>query len=132
MYHRRISLNSLFGFMLLSSFCLLSGCSNQTKDHYYWGSYENHIYNMYIRPDKSPPLIQIQQLSQDIQSAQLKNKPIAPGVYAHLGFMYAAVGDKSKAKEAFNKERALYPESNILIDGMLKRSELNQNKESSQ
>lgn len=103
---------------------ILSGCETTGHDQYYWGSYENLLYTMYLEPGKAPPSLQISKLEKDIQKATSRGKVVPPGVYAHLGLMYAANGNIASSVEAFNTEKTLYPESQVLIDGMLKRAAL--------
>lgn len=100
---------------------LLSGCSSN-NNQYYWGEYEALVYQTHIEPGEATPRVQIEKLLADIQQAENVNKPVLPGVYAHLGLMYAANGDKSLALESLNKEKALFPESAVFIDGLIKRS----------
>jgi len=99
----------------------LSGCATN-KSQYYWGEYENLVYQTHINPEEAPPIIQIEKLQVDIQKAEAANKAIPPGLYAHLGLMYAANGDKSLALDSLNKEKALFPESTKFIDGLINRS----------
>jgi len=106
--------------LLTGIFVLLVGC--QTQDIYYWGSYESQLYNMYNKPGKATPTVQIEQLTRDIQQANNKGKPVPPGLYAHLGFMYSIEGKTEKAFAAFNEEKQRFPESAALIDGMLERA----------
>ncbi len=103
---------------------VIIGCES-TSSLYYWGSYESLIYEMYHKPGKAPPEVQIQKLQRDIQYAQSKGYKIAPGIYAHLGFMYAALGNKTAAEESFQREKALYPEAAVLLDGMMERANAN-------
>ena len=100
----------------------LTGC-NANQEIYHWGGYQNSIYNMYVNPGESTPAIQIDQLSTDIQQAQNKGKRVPPGLYAHLGMMYAAEGMSLRAKEALLKEKELYPESHTLVDTLLANME---------
>lgn len=109
---------------------LLAGCASN-KNLYYWGHYEPLIYDMYVKPGKADPGTQIEKLTGDIQKAQGRDKTIPPGVYAHLGFMYAIQGNLGRAEEAFNEEKALYPESVVFIDGMMDRA-IKINKENQQ
>lgn len=97
------------------------GCETSSS-LYYWGSYESLLYDMYHKPGSAIPEIQIQKLRRDIQVAESRGYKVAPGIYAHLGFMYAALGNKSAAEESFNREKALYPESAVMLDGMIERS----------
>lgn len=100
---------------------LISGCaSNDTQ--YYWGEYENLVYKTYHAPGDVPPMAQIEILQTDIEKAEVVGKPVPPGVYAHLGLMYAASGNSELALAALTKEKELFPESAIFIDGLIQRS----------
>jgi hypothetical protein len=100
---------------------LFSGCaSNDTQ--YYWGEYENLVYKTHHTPAEVPPSFQIELLQTDIEKAEAAGKPIPPGVYAHLGLMYAANGNKELALVSLTKEKELFPESTRFIDGLIKRS----------
>ena len=101
---------------------LLSGCINKRPDYYYWGSYEQLLLDMYNKPGAADAALQIQQLTEDIQKAESLGKPLPPGIYAHLGFMYAIQGQVTQSQAAFNEEKARYPESKSFIDGMQKRA----------
>lgn len=108
-------------FLFLLAMSFLAGCAT-VNQQYYWNSYEGLIYDMYNKPGKATPDVQIDKLTRDIQKAESVGRPTPPGVYAHLGFMYAAQGNMEKAEAAFNEEKTLYPESEVLINGMLERS----------
>ncbi|MGB1907534.1 MAG: DUF4810 domain-containing protein [Spongiibacter sp.] len=97
-----------------------TACATQ-NEMYYWGDYEELIYDMYIKPGEAPPDLQIQKLTEDIQRAQDNGKRVPPGLYGHLGYMYTIVGNLPQAATAFSQEKALYPESAVLIDGFLAR-----------
>jgi hypothetical protein len=109
--------------LIVVIFCFLaSGCVTPPKVHYYWGNYEALLLNMYVEPGAADPFTQIEQLSVDIQQAENTGKPVPPGLYAHLGMMYALNGNASLAEAAFYKEQDFFPESEVLIDGMMARS----------
>ena len=101
---------------------LLAACETTSSSLYYWGDYEQLLYDMYNKPGNALPEMQIDQLSADIERAQHEGKNIAPGVHAHLGLMYASIGNMPAAEAAFNNEKRLFPESAILLDGMLQRA----------
>lgn len=107
--------------LFLLSF-LMTACATN-KDMYYWGAYQKILYEMNVKPGSVDALAQIEKLTSDIEQADANGLPVAPGVYAHLGMMYASNGDLPLAKAAFTKEKNLYPESSVLVDGMLERSE---------
>jgi len=112
-----------FVYSIAYCFCVmsLSGCVSN-NNQYYWGEYETLVYKTHIEPGDVPPLVQIEQIQADIQQAEAVNKPVLPGVYAHLGLMYAATGEKSMALASLNKEKELFPESSVFIDGLIERS----------
>ncbi len=106
----------------LSLVLLLVGCANN-QTMYHWGNYEQLVYDMYKNPGEATPDQQLDTLRKDIEIAASKGKPVPPGVYAHMGMLYASIGDSEQAKQALNEELAHYPESAIFVDGMLNRLE---------
>ena len=96
---------------------LTTGCAS--NQHYYWGEYEGLVYKMYNKPGQATPAAQVDLLTRDIEKAQAAGKPIPPGVYAHLGYMHVIQGNVDQSKTAFFQEKALYPESTVLMDKML-------------
>lgn len=112
----------------LLAVCLFFTACETTQSLYYWGDYENLVYDMYNKPGKAPPELQIDKLTQDIEQAESSGRKIAPGIHAHLGMMYAAAGNMAAAEAAFNNEKRLYPESATLLDGMLQRAYENKKK----
>ena len=108
-------------FILTLLTAVMTGCVT-TTEKYYWGSYEHLLYDMYNKPGSADPGLQIDQLTQDIQRSQDAGKLVPPGVHAHLGFMYALVGNAEQSHAAFLQEKNLFPESAVLIDGMIERA----------
>ena len=98
-----------------------TGCVS-TSTLYHWGSYERLLYSMYSEPGSADATTQIQALTTDIQKAHDMGKKVAPGIHAHLGMMYASQGKVEQALAAFNMEKVLYPESLVLIEGMMMRA----------
>lgn len=109
--------------VLISSLAVLYGCAGKSN-LYYWGEYEPIIYDMYVNPGKADAHTQIAKLTTTIQRAQNSERQVPPGLYAHLGMIYAQIGDPGTAVEAFLAEKELYPESAFFIDGIMKRSKL--------
>lgn len=99
----------------------LAGCSTTDKSTFYWGSYEDLVYEMYVEPGSADATTQIDKLTTTIQEAKAKGKPVAPGIHAHLGYMYALEGNVAQSKAEFLTEETMYPESHTLIDGMMNR-----------
>jgi len=114
--------------LALLGMVLTAGCA-ANKDLYYWGDYEQLIQNAYIKPGSADTGTQIEKLTADIQKAAATGKKVPPGIYAHLGFLYALEGKDSQSKAAFKQEMDLYPESRTLIEGMLQRAGQNGEKQ---
>jgi len=76
---------------------------------------------MYVEPGSADSSLQILQLNEDIEMAESSGKPVPPGVYAHLGFMYAIEGSVTASNDAFSEEKIRFPESAVFIDGMMDR-----------
>ncbi len=96
---------------------VLMGC--QPSDHYYWGHYEDLVYLSYADPGKVTPELEAQTLEGDIQQAAAANKPVPPGLHAHLGNLYFELGKADLARREFETEKQLFPESATLMDRML-------------
>jgi len=112
--------------IVLAVVIFVSGCATRSPQLYQWGSYEGLVYDMYTHPGKAEPGVQIIKLSEDIQRASAEGKRVAPGIHAHLGYMYLIQGNSDSAVAEFTLERELYPESTVFIDGMLNRLSQNQ------
>lgn len=95
----------------------LAGC--QSGEHYYWGHYEDLVYVSYADPGKITPESEAQMLEQDIRDAGGANKPVPPGVHAHLGNVYFQLGKLDLAQREFETEKQLYPESAVLMNRMI-------------
>lgn len=104
----------------LTGVLALTGCANRTST-FYWGDYEQLIYDMYIEPGSADATTQIQKLTETIEEAQANGQSIAPGIHAHLGYMYALQGNTAQSISEFQIEKSLFPESSVLIDGMMNR-----------
>lgn len=92
-----------------------SGCA--TKESIYaWGSYEEQLYLMYKKPEQAAAEAQIERLEADLELARAEDKPLPPGMRAHMGFMYFQLGRYDEAKQAFEAEKVAFPESSRLMD----------------
>ncbi len=93
---------------------LLTGCAKQ--EIFYWGNYENTLFERYIENDNSQTEIHLQALIQDAQNA---NRRVPPGVYADYGVILYKQGKEGKAISFFDQEKKLYPESSILMNKLI-------------
>jgi hypothetical protein len=119
---------NLWRTLALLGIFLMAGCATK-QEIYYWGEYEQLIHDAYIKPGSADSATQIEKLNADIQKAEAMGKKVAPGIYAHLGFLYAVEGKDSQSKAAFRQEETLYPESTVFIEGMLNRARQNEEKQ---
>lgn len=101
--------------------CLvLTGCQT-TKPLYHYGSYQSNLYQHFNQEETGVPE-QIEQLELTIQQAAKKQLNVAPGIYAHLGYLYLQVGQVDTGLTYLTKEKELYPESATFIDFLLKNA----------
>ena len=101
----------------------MTGCVTTTSGLYYWGEYENVLHTQLTKPDKMTARRQVEILERDITQATQLGQKVAPGVYAQLGLALAELGQRDGAKAAFDREIILYPESAILLKGMMQRGD---------
>ncbi len=95
---------------------LLAGCT--PPDLFYWGGYEDSLYERYVENDTGQTEAHLQE---SIAEAQRGNQRVPPGLYADYGFMLYKHGDKSAAINFFDKEKKLYPESSLLMTKLIDR-----------
>ncbi len=100
---------------------LIAGCGTVDQT-YSWGRYEALLYDMYRRPGKADPSVQIAQLNEDIERAHGRGSAVPPGVHAHLGYMLYLQGNLAAAQREFETENRLYPESAVLMERLSGRA----------
>jgi hypothetical protein len=101
------------------SLILLSGCASQPKTLYYWGDYQNNVYEYLNEPGGGDTAKQIESLEAGVQKATSLNMALPPGYHAQLGLLYFSQGDIDRAIEQLTLEKTKYPESTTFIDGLL-------------
>ena len=101
---------------------LLGGCAPGPKPLYTWGEYQPSLY-AYYQKDTETTQEQIAALHKTLEEAQAKNSPVPPGFHAHLGLLYATLGDGEQARQEFIQEKELFPESGQYMDFLLRRKE---------
>lgn len=95
-------------FITLSA-ALVVACSSEPNTMYYWGNYNDVVYDYYNQ--KGDLTVQEQALIDIISRAKEKGKPVGPGVYGYLGFIQLKQGKQADARNSFAQEKALYSES---------------------
>ena len=99
----------------------LSGCG--APPLYYWGHYEELVYDMYAKPGKATPSVQVERLSHDVEYAAANGLRVAPGVHLHLGYMYFLEGNAAAARQELETEKQLFPEATVFVDRLLAKME---------
>lgn len=105
---------------------LLGGCA--PPGLFYWGEYENSLYERYVENDNGHTEAHLQE---SFAEAQKTNQRVSPGLHADYGFMLYKRGDKSGAINFFDKEKKLYPESSLLMTKLIDRVNQQNNPEQS-
>ena len=103
--------------LLALSVLALPGCAPRSL--YHWGHYEELVYDMYTRPGKADPAVQVERLSRDVEEAQAQGERVPPGVHLHLGYMYFLQGNAAAARQELETEKQLFPESTVFVDRLL-------------
>ncbi len=103
---------------------LLCGCATPTL--YEWGNYDEWLYENYENPKNDEELyVDLTALITAYESRpNPTTKPMAPGLYAEYGFLLMRRGENALAIEAYNKEKALWPESAQFMDSMIQTAQI--------
>ncbi|UIF90947.1 DUF4810 domain-containing protein [Cupriavidus sp. UYPR2.512] len=100
---------------VLLAAALLSACAPQQK--YAWGSYEPALYTYYKTPAASEAFAE--QLNKTITTAESSGTKVPPGLYAEYGNVLLEQGKGKEAVVWFEKEKAAWPESAVLMTRMV-------------
>ncbi|MEI6062776.1 MAG: DUF4810 domain-containing protein [Bacteroidota bacterium] len=101
------------------SIFLLASCSTQ-KPLYSWANYETTSYN-YLKNSNEKATQELIETYQKIIEKQKGSRGIVPpGIYADYGFLLLQAKKTEEGKAMLAKEIALYPESKVFIDRILK------------
>jgi len=98
---------------------LAAGCAHPTLRLYYWGGFQDQLYQ-YFKADKSGPEEQLRALDAQAEEARARNSVLPPGFRAHLAMLYLRMGRDGEAKQALEAEKANFPESAPYMDFLLK------------
>lgn len=115
-------------FTISFTFLFLQGCAANRK--YAWGNYDSTLYRHYKNPQEKAK--NLDKLKEILEVAEREDR-VPPGLYAEYGYALYETGNISEAIINFEKEKAKWPESNILMEKMIrnaKRQEENLKKSS--
>jgi hypothetical protein len=101
---------------------LMASCSVQ-KPLYTWGKYETTSYNYLKNADENSTAALIKTYDEIIKKQKGSRGVVPPGIYADYGFVLLQANRTAEGKVMLEKEIALYPESKVFIDRVLKMIE---------
>ncbi|MBJ7222229.1 MULTISPECIES: DUF4810 domain-containing protein [unclassified Brenneria] len=110
--------------VLLLAATVMAGCVSEPKTIYSWDKYQPTLYQ-YYQQDKVSPEEQIASLTESIEKAKAKNKPVPPGLHAQLGLLYVNTGRDGEARQQFETEKVKFPESAPFMDFLLSKNKGN-------
>ncbi|HET8695121.1 MAG TPA: DUF4810 domain-containing protein [Aquabacterium sp.] len=106
----------------LAALCLASaGCANRSRPLYEWGSYQQQVYE-HFKSTSTGPEEQLIALQKDLEEIRSDGMSPPPGFYAHMGMLYASIGQDDKAMQAFDNEKSLFPESAKYLDFLMSKA----------
>ncbi len=95
----------------------LVGCASQK---YSWNNYDGNLYSYYKNPVEKEKFIE--RLKITILKGEQEGK-VPPGIYAEYGYMLYENHDFAGAITYFKKEQDLWPESQYLMEKMIKNAQ---------
>jgi hypothetical protein len=100
----------------LVSFLICTGCASK-KPLYHWGSYEDDLYAMYKKPEKSKEYQETLRLI--METCDKSGQRVPPGIRAEYGYCLYKEGKLDEAVVYFKKERDAWPESVYLMNTLI-------------
>ncbi|RUO33907.1 DUF4810 domain-containing protein [Aliidiomarina soli] len=101
---------------LIISLCLLlSACASQPRQGMYWGSYESSYYELENTPGDQARQRHIDTLRNIVAVSDSRGWPPPPGTLLELANYERQLGNQQTYAYYVNRERQLYPESNLFI-----------------
>ena len=104
---------------LLIPVVLLASCTS-TKPLYSWSKYDISSYNYLKNNDEKSTQELIKNYEAIIAKQTGSRQVVPPGIYADYGFILLQAGKTEQGNAMLEKEIALYPESKIFIDRIIK------------
>lgn len=89
---------------------------------YSWYDYQEDYYNYVKNSDEKSLNNLIKNYEKIIEKQKDSRKIVPPGIYADYGFALLEARRNEEAKAMFAKEIELYPESEVFISSLIKRS----------
>lgn len=105
----------------------ISGCATTEKPMYDYGAYSESFYGMKKDAGIETAGEWKVALENIITESNQEVLRVPPGVYANLGYIHLKANNTEKAISYFEKEQETYPESEIFMRNLIKKSNLQGN-----
>ncbi len=99
---------------------VVSCASKARPPIYLWETFPKLQYDALLRPG-TPPMEQVAMLESQAEKARAAGAALPPGFRAHLGMLKLAGGDVDRARQLWVEEKAVFPESALYMDQLLRR-----------
>lgn len=104
---------------VLSLSVLAQGCASGRK--YAWGNYDTTLYAHYRNPQDLGA--HLERLEEIVRKAEAESPGrVPPGLYAEYGYALYEAGRTDEAIVWFEKEKAQWPESSVLMEKMIRNA----------
>lgn len=100
-----------------------TGCSVPKITLYSWADYDDTSYQYLKNSDEKSMEKLIKTYQQLIEKQEGTRRTVPPGICADYGFILLQSGKTAEGKAMLEKEIALYPESKVFINRILKMFE---------
>lgn len=97
---------------------MIAGCA--PKPLYNWGKYDTYVYSYVKSPNEESLATLMKECETLISDCGSRNVP-PPGLCADYGYLLIKSGKIEEGKAMLNKEIALYPESKVFMERIIKR-----------
>jgi hypothetical protein len=105
----------------------ISGCATTEKPMYDYGTYSESFYAMKRDTGVETSLEWRTVLENIIIESNAQALRVPPGVYANLGYIHLKANNTKKAIRYFEEEKKTYPESEIFMTNLIKKSNIKGN-----
>ncbi len=98
----------------------LVGCVTAPPPLYAWGDFSRVQYET-LKSDGASPVQHIDTLRAQALKAQAEGQALPPGFRAHQGMLALVTDDAASARQFFEQEKAVFPESAPYMDRLIQR-----------
>lgn len=104
---------------LIAALALVGCAQTGPKPLYQWDGYQAALYE-HLKSQGGEPGAQISKLEAQMQKNAAAGLASPPGLRAHLGLLYAKMGDDASARRYLLAEKEQFPEAAPYVDFLLK------------